>query len=64
MSLLSHETPNAVTVFTLWQDEDAIKQSEEDVFARAAQKVQDQLAKRPRIENYRVYSTEMFQKPK
>ena len=64
MSLLSHQDPNAVTILTLWQDEEALKKSEQDVFARATQKVKDQLEKPPRIENYRLYSTEMFQKPK
>jgi heme-degrading monooxygenase HmoA len=64
MSLLSQENPNLVTILTLWQDEDALKKSELDVFARATQKVKDKLEKPPRIENYRVYSTEMFQKPK
>ena len=27
MSLLSFEDPNAVTILTLWQDEDALKES-------------------------------------
>jgi len=61
MSLLSHENTNAVTILTLWQDEEALKKSEMDVFARATQKVQDQLENPPRIENYRVFSTELFQ---
>jgi heme-degrading monooxygenase HmoA len=63
MSLLSHENPNLVTILTLWQDEEALKKSELDVFARATQKVQGQLEKPPRIDNYRVYSTELFQRP-
>jgi quinol monooxygenase YgiN len=63
MSLLSHEDPNAVTILTLWQDEEALKKSQNDVFARAAEKVQEQLEKPPRIENYRVFSTELFQRP-
>jgi heme-degrading monooxygenase HmoA len=63
MSLLSFEDPNAVTILTLWQDEDALKKSEQDVFARAIQKVQDSLERVPRIENYRVFSTELFQRP-
>lgn len=63
MSLLSHENPNAVTILTLWQDEDALKKSEQDVFARATQKVQVSLEKAPRIENYRVFSTQLFQRP-
>jgi heme-degrading monooxygenase HmoA len=64
MSLLSHDDPNAVTILTLWQDEDALKRPEQDVFVRATQKVQDSLEKPPRIENYRVFSTELFQRPK
>jgi heme-degrading monooxygenase HmoA len=63
MSLLSHDDPNAVTILTLWQDEDALKRSEQDVFARATQKVQDSLEKPPRIDNYRVFSTQLFQRP-
>ena len=38
MSLLSYEDPNAVTILTLWQDEDALKKSEQDVFAQSHQK--------------------------
>jgi len=63
MSLLSYENPNALTILTLWQDEDALKKSELGVFARASQKVQDQLERPPRVENYRIYSTELFQRP-
>jgi heme-degrading monooxygenase HmoA len=63
MSLLSYEDPNAVTILTLWQDEDALKKSEQEVFARATKKVQDSLERPPRIENYRVFSTELFQRP-
>ena len=64
MSLLSHENPNAVTILTLWLDDDALKKSEQGVFARAIQKVQDSLEKAPRIENYRVFSTQLFQRSK
>ena len=63
MSLLSYEDPNALTVLTLWQDEESMKMSEKGVFAQAIKKVQDQLESPPRIENYRVYSTQLFQRP-
>jgi heme-degrading monooxygenase HmoA len=63
MSLLSSEDSNAVTILTLWQDEDALKKSELDVFARATRKVVESLEKPPRIDNYRVYSTQLFQRP-
>ena len=43
MSLLSHEDPNAVTILTLWQDEDALKKSEQGVFARATKKLEESL---------------------
>ena len=46
MSLLSFEDPNAVTILTLWQDEDALKKSEQDVFARATKKVEEHLKNR------------------
>ena len=64
MSLLSYEDPNALTVLTLWQDEEAMKMSEQGVFAQAIKKVRDSLESPPRIENYRVFSTELFQRPK
>ena len=38
MSLLSFEDPNAVTILTLWQDEDAMKMSEQGVFAASHKK--------------------------
>jgi heme-degrading monooxygenase HmoA len=63
MSLLSYEDPNALTVLTLWQDEESMKMSEKGVFAQAIRKVQDSLERPPRIENYRVYSTQLFQRP-
>lgn len=62
MSLLSHEDPDLATILTLWQDEEALKKSEKEVFARAIKKVQDSLESSPRIENYRVFSTELFQR--
>jgi heme-degrading monooxygenase HmoA len=63
MSLLSYEDPNGVTILTLWQDEDALKKSEQEVFARATKTVEASLEKAPRIENYRVFSTQLFQRP-
>lgn len=62
MSLLSFEDPNAVTILTLWQDEETLRKSEREIYTAAIKKVHDSLAKEPRIENYRVYSTELFQR--
>ena len=61
MSLLSYEDPNALTVLTLWQDEESMNRSEKGVFAQAIKKVQNSLERAPRVENYRVYSTQLFQ---
>jgi quinol monooxygenase YgiN len=62
MSLLSHEDPNVATILTLWQDEESLKASEKEVFAQAIIKVHDSLESSPQMENYRVFSTELFQR--
>jgi heme-degrading monooxygenase HmoA len=64
MSLLSFEDANAVTILTLWQDEEALKKSEQDVFVQATKNVRDLLEKPPRIVNYRVFSTQLFMRQK
>ncbi|HTY75199.1 MAG TPA: antibiotic biosynthesis monooxygenase family protein [Candidatus Nanoarchaeia archaeon] len=61
MSLLSKEDLTAAVVLTIWQDEEALEASEKGVFADAIKKVQGLLETTPRIENYKVYSTELFQ---
>jgi len=61
MSLLSKEDPNAAVVLTLWQDEESLEASEKGVFAEAVTKVKSLLDVSPRVENYRVFSTELFQ---
>ncbi len=61
MSLLSYEDPNALTVLTLWQDEESMQKSKKGEFAQAIKKVQDQLESPPHTENYRVFSTQLFQ---
>jgi quinol monooxygenase YgiN len=62
LSMLSKEDSNSATVLTLWQDEEALEASEKGVFAQATAKVQTLLEKPPQIENYRVFSTQLFQK--
>jgi quinol monooxygenase YgiN len=61
LSLLSKKDSNAAVVLTLWQDEESLEASEKGVFAEAIAKVQALLENPPRIENYRVFSTELFQ---
>jgi quinol monooxygenase YgiN len=62
MSLLSHDDPNLAVILTLWQDQESLKASEKKVFAQAIKKVQASLEGSPQIENYRVFSTELFQR--
>ena len=61
MSLLSKDNSNVATVLTLWQDIKSLEASEKGVFTEAIKKVEDFLVKTPRVENYRVFSTELFQ---
>jgi len=63
LSLLSYDDPNASTILTLWQDEESLATSEKGVYAEAITKVQDSLEKPPQIENFRVFSTELFMRP-
>jgi quinol monooxygenase YgiN len=62
MSMLSTQEPNIATVLTLWQDEETLMKSEAEVFANAVKMVQDSLENSPRVENYKIYSTELFQR--
>ncbi len=62
LSLLSREDSNKATVLTLWNDEDSLNSSEKGVFAGAIKKVEGLLENGPSIENFRVFSTELFQR--
>jgi len=62
VSMLSYNDANTATILTFWKDKESLKASEKGVFTNAITKVQDSLERRPRIENFRVFSTELFQK--
>jgi quinol monooxygenase YgiN len=62
MSLLSHQDPNSATILTLWQDEATLIKTEGGTLQDAVRKVQDSLESPPCIENFRVFSTELFQR--
>jgi len=62
ISLLADDDPNAVTILTLWVDQEALDRSEKEVFSQAVKRVQDSIDKPPQIKNYRVFSTELFQR--
>jgi len=62
ISLLDADDPNEVTILTLWIDEETLKRSEKEVFAQALKRVQDSIDSPPKIKNYRVFSTELFQR--
>jgi heme-degrading monooxygenase HmoA len=61
MSLLSEDPSSAVSL-TLWQDEESLQASEKGVFADTTRRVLEYLDKPPTSSNYRVYSTELFQR--
>jgi heme-degrading monooxygenase HmoA len=62
ISLIDGEDPNAVTILTLWVDEEALKRSEKEVFSVALKRVQDVIDSPPKIKKYQVFSTELFQR--
>jgi quinol monooxygenase YgiN len=62
MSLLSYEDSNALTVITLWQDEESMSKSEKGVYTQAVEKVKDLIVSPPSIQKYRVYSTQLYQR--
>ncbi len=62
ISLLDKDDPNEVTIITLWIDEESLERSEKGVFAQAINRVQDSIVSPPKIKNYRVFSTELFQR--
>jgi len=62
MSLMSHEDPNTATIITLWQDEETLKKTQTGTIQDAVQTVQESLESPPCIENFRVFSTELFQR--
>jgi heme-degrading monooxygenase HmoA len=62
ISLLDAENPNSVTILTLWVDKESLERSEKNVFQEALKRVQESLEKPPQIKNYKVFSTELFQR--
>ncbi len=62
MSLLSSEDPNAAMVLTLWQDEETLKRTMLGTIQDAIRSAQEYLESQPKIENFRVFSTELFQR--
>jgi quinol monooxygenase YgiN len=61
MSLLPHENANKAVILTLWQDEDSMEASSKGV-DDATDKIHTLLKASTTIENFRVFSTELFQK--
>ncbi len=64
ISLVDDDDPNAVTILTLWIDQETLDRSEKDVFSQAVKRVQDLIDRPPQIKNYKVFSTELFQRSK
>ncbi len=62
MSLVSQDNANSAVILTLWQDQAALEASEKGVFTQATQEVKEWLEKPPTTSNFRVFSTELFQR--
>ena len=62
ISLVADDDLHAVTILTLWIDQEALDRSEKDVFSQAFKRVQDLIDIPPQIKNYKVFSTELFQR--
>ncbi len=62
MSMLSQDDDNSAVIITLWQDQDSLLASEKGIFTQASNEVKDLLVAAPTTSNFRVFSTELFQK--
>ena len=62
ISLVADDDPNSVTILTLWLDQEALERSEKDVFSQAVKRVQELIERLPEVKNYKVFSTELFQR--
>jgi quinol monooxygenase YgiN len=62
LSLMSHQDPNTAVVITLWQDQETLEKTEYGTIQDAVQLVKNFLESPPCIENFRVFSTELFQR--
>jgi len=62
ISLVADDDPNSVTILTLWIDQEALDRSEKGVFSQAVRRVEDLIDRPPHIKNYKVFSTELFQR--
>jgi heme-degrading monooxygenase HmoA len=60
ISLLSYENANTAMILTLWKDKESLEASEKGVFAVAINKIKDSIEGDPSLMNYRVFSTELF----
>ena len=62
ISLLDNDDKNVVTILTLWVDNEALERSEKEVFLQALKRVEASIEGPPEMKNYRVFSTELFQR--
>jgi quinol monooxygenase YgiN len=62
MSMLSQDDENTAVILTLWQDQESLIASERGIFTQASNEIQDLLQGAPATSNFRVFSTELFQK--
>jgi len=62
ISMFSLDNENTATILTLWQDQESLNASEKALFTGKIKKVQESLESHPKIENFKVFSTELIQR--
>ncbi len=60
ISMLSKDSENEAVVMTFWEDELSLTLSESQILVPAIRRIVDTLEKEPKVEHFRLYSTEMY----
>ncbi len=59
ISLHSRDEKETAVILTLWADEETLLASEREVFSKAVDRINQFLERKPDLEHYRVFSTEL-----
>ncbi len=59
LTLLSKDNPNVGVVITLWETEDALDASHDEVFEKSIKTMEQFVTGPPEVKNYRVFSAEL-----
>jgi heme-degrading monooxygenase HmoA len=62
VSLLSNKEKDLAVILTFWEDEESLVASERAVYDKTVDKIYSLLERKPDVEKYRVFSTELLLK--